>query len=67
MKLVTYTDVHRSFITFSVEEYFSIEKQTIKLNRHILDITCDYYYYFYLEIYKTSIGHFTTFLRKTTT
>jgi hypothetical protein len=37
MKLVTYTNVHRSFITFSVEEYFSIEKQTIKIGiRHHL-------------------------------
>jgi hypothetical protein len=31
MKLVTYTYIHRSFITFSVDEYFSIEKQTIKI------------------------------------
>jgi hypothetical protein len=31
MKLVTYTYVHRSFTTFSVDEYFFIEKQTIKI------------------------------------
>jgi hypothetical protein len=31
MKPATYTYVHRAFITFSVEEYFSIEKQTIKI------------------------------------